>query len=147
MKKIGLLIFMGFLFCNWLFSQSEPTSIKYFKKTYSNNIIIHQENSVTDYLELYSKLGRQKALMGYRIKIYSQNTAVARTQSNSVKSTFETQFPEQKAYKEYADPNFEVCVGDFINRFDAVIFLQKIISKYPNAYIVKTTINIDNGNE
>ena len=35
---------------------------------------------------------------------------------------------------------FEVHVGDFMTRFDALVLMKDLLAKYPEAYIIKTNI-------
>jgi hypothetical protein len=138
MKNL-LIILIFFIAGNQLMGQE----IKFLNKSYSDKISINQDDAITKYMEAYHNyIKKNNGILGYRIKIYSQNNAIARTQSKTVKTQFEAQFPEQKAYQKYDDPNFEVYVGDFISKIEAIAFMNKINSKYPSAFVVKSVISI-----
>ncbi|MDR2836622.1 MAG: hypothetical protein LBV69_10625 [Bacteroidales bacterium] len=144
MKKTIIISFV-LLFVIQGYSQS---NVKYFSKSYSKNITITQNSDITNYIETCVGLNkRQNGFMGYRIKIYSQNNALARNQANTIAANFREQFPEQKAYVEYVEPNFEVHVGNFIDRLEAVAFLNENNKKYPAAFIIKTIITYPNRGE
>lgn len=143
MKKLYLLLIIVFILNINCFTQTTPIYIKYFDKSYFKNIEINQDSETTRYLQSYAGFNKKNnGIMGYRIKIYSQNNALSRNQSNEVKSQFETQFHGHKAYRIYNNPNFEVFVGDFVDRFSAMAFLLKINKKYPRAYIVQSYISV-----
>ena len=138
MKRF-LIIISLIIIVNQLYSQE----IKYFKKDYSDKIIIIQDPSIPNYMEAYRNYNKKNnGILGYRIKIYSQNNAIARTQSQTIKTEFEAQYPDQKAYRKYNDPNFEVFVGDFVTKMEAMAFMSKINSKYSRAFVVKSVINV-----
>ena len=69
----------------------------------------------------------------------------ARSQANSIRLKFENS--KHKAYVTYTEPNFEVVVGNFTNRLDAVAYMTELIPSYPEAYVVKTIISYPNHNK
>ena len=85
---------------------------------------------------------KRNGFYGYRVKIYAENHPNARSQANTVRTGFRQD--GEKAYLNFIEPNFEVLVGDFTNRFDAVKLLKKINTKYPDAYVVKTIVSYPN---
>ncbi|MDL2262676.1 hypothetical protein LJC11_04135 [Bacteroidales bacterium OttesenSCG-928-I21] len=120
-----------------------PVEVKYFNTGYDNEKIkIKQSSELKNYVESYVGLNKKRrGFPGYRVKIFAQNSASARNQANSMRIEFENKQTKHKAYVTYVEPNFEVHVGDFTNRFEAVAFLDQISGKYPEAYIIKTIIS------
>jgi hypothetical protein len=119
-----------------------PVDIKYFNPDYADGRIkFSQDRQLENYFESYAGLNKKRrGFYGYRVKVFAQNNAAARNQANSIRISFEESQKDHKAYVVYVEPNFEVHVGDFTNRFEAVAFLNKIYDKYPEAYIIKTII-------
>jgi hypothetical protein len=142
MKVLTIIsLVLGFSFT--VMSQNiAPVEIKYFKSNYADgNIKINQSSGLKNYVETSVGLNKKRrGFDGYRIKIFAQNNATARNQANSIRISFEESNKKHKAYVNYVEPNFEVHVGDFTNRFDAVAFLNEISGRYPEAYIIKTII-------
>jgi hypothetical protein len=85
----------------------------------------------------------QKSVQGYRIRIFSQSGQSARGRAYSVKDDFLNNFPNQRAYEQYNEPNFQIFVGDFRTKTDALHQLKQIVRKYPSAFIVNSSININ----
>ncbi len=84
----------------------------------------------------------QKGIQGYRIRIFSQSGQTARQKANDTRSAFMKSFPETEAYMEYNDPNFQILVGDFRTKTEALHQYKKIAKLFPNAFIVSEMIKI-----
>jgi hypothetical protein len=142
MKKLILfsLIFAGFA----LFASAQninPEEVKYFNAShYNGKITISQDPQLENFIETHVGLNNKRSgFYGYRVKIYAQNHKDARSQANAIKIGFSQD--GQKAYLGYTEPNFEVLVGDYTDRFGAVKLYHKIKAKYPEAYVVKTVVS------
>ena len=84
----------------------------------------------------------QEGIPGYRIRIFSQSGHNARQRSDDIRKSFMRAFPEINAYQEYNSPNFQITVGDFRTKNDA-LREKKIIERiYPGAFIVSDIIDI-----
>jgi hypothetical protein len=145
MKKLILfsLIFAGFA----LFASAQninPEEVKYFNAShYNGKITISQDPQLENFIETHVGLNNKRSgFYGYRVKIYAQNHKDARSQANAIKIGFNQD--GQKAYLGYTEPNFEVLVGDYTERFGAVKLYHKIKAKYPEAYVVKTVVSYPN---
>ncbi|PLX09279.1 MAG: hypothetical protein C0596_01640 [Marinilabiliales bacterium] len=125
----------------------EPIDIDYFNPvTYNGKVKVSQDSQLENFMETHVGLNKKRrGFYGYRVKIYAQNHQNARSQANAIRLRFE--YSRHKAYVTYTEPNFEVVVGDFTNRFEAVALLEDLIKDYPEAYIVKTIISYPNHNE
>ncbi|GHT25409.1 sporulation protein [Bacteroidia bacterium] len=84
----------------------------------------------------------QKGIQGYRIRIFSQSGQAARQKSTNMKAAFSESFSEINAYLTYNEPNYQIFVGDFRTKTEALYYLKLIGKKYPSAFIVKSLINI-----
>jgi len=144
MKHI-LIIISLFTFVGLGMSQNiEPIDIDYFNATaYNGKVSVKQDSQLENFMETHVGLNKKRrGFYGYRVKIYAQNHQNARSEANGIRLRFE--YSKHKAYVTYTEPNFEVLVGDFTNRFEAVALLEELIDKYPEAYIVKTIVSYPN---
>lgn len=142
MNKTFILLIIGTLISGIMLAQNiEPEEVSYFNvSAYNGKVKIEQSASLENFVETHVGLNKKRrGFCGYRVKIYAQNHSNARSQANAIKINFNQD--HQEAYVTYSEPNFEVHVGDFTNRFDAVALFDKISEKYPEAYIIKTFVN------
>ena len=70
--------------------------------------------------------------------VFAQNTQDARGRANAIRSACSND--DHEAYVTFVEPNFEVHVGDFMTRFEALVLMKDLLPKYPEAYIIKTNI-------
>ena len=145
MRKTLLISFLLILTSIILLGQNiEPVSIEYFNPhAYNGKISITQNNQLENFMETYVGLNKKRrGFYGYRVKIYAQNHQNARSEANSIRLKF--QYSKHRAYVTYTEPNFEVVVGNFTNRFHAITLLHELERSYPEAYIIKTIIECPN---
>ncbi len=88
------------------------------------------ETLLTTYKETYE-------LQGYRIQVYSGTT---KKESNQARASFLSKYPRMATYEVYNAPNFKIRVGDFTNRFEALLFLEEIRGMFPAAYLVNDIV-------
>ena len=84
----------------------------------------------------------QKGIPGYRILIFSQSGQLASQKSNETRMTFMKNFPDLETYQVYNTPNFQIFVGDFRTKNEALREKKKIEKIFPGAFIVSEIINI-----
>jgi hypothetical protein len=109
----------------------------------NNNIEVIQPAQIEQLLSMQiANNYMQKGIQGYRIRIFSQSGQVARQKSATIKSSFPEHFPEMNAYLTYTEPNYQIFVGDFRTKTEALYYLKLIARKYPSAFIVKSLIKI-----
>jgi len=84
----------------------------------------------------------QKGIPGYRIRIFSDSKQTARQKADETRGNFMRTFPDINAYMEYQAPNFQILVGDFRTRNEALRNMKKIEKQFPGAFIVSEIINI-----
>ncbi|MBL4593949.1 MAG: SPOR domain-containing protein [Flavobacteriales bacterium] len=79
-------------------------------------------------------------LKGYRIQIYSGNK---KQPANQARSTFLKIYRKKKAHMKYEQPYYKVRVGDFKTKLEALKFKKDLTKHFPNCFIVKGAIDIN----
>ena len=80
---------------------------------------------------------------GYRIGIFFDNGAEARANALAAKQTFETAFPDIPVYLVYENPYFKVSAGNCVTSEEAIVLLGKIRSQFPEAYLMREDLTVD----
>jgi len=111
------------------FSQKPDTS-----KQDTGSISVIQEPYLETLLATYKETYE---LAGYRIQVYSGTT---KKESNQARASFLSKYPRMATYEVYNAPNFKIRVGDFTNRFEALLFLEEIRNMFPAAYLVNDIV-------
>ena len=128
MKKILTILILGVL-CS--ISLSAQNSVRY-----------DVEPAITkiqdDYISNWKKVGE---INGYRIQIAAYSGVNSKSQAESVRNSFNNQFPYTKSYLIYTEPYFKVRVGNYYSRLQAYKDLLDIQLTYPSAYIVPDKIS------
>ena len=128
MKKILTILILGVL-CS--ISLSAQNSVRY-----------DVEPAITkiqdDYISNWKKVGE---INGYRIQIAAYSGVNSKSQAESVRNSFNNQFPYTKSYLIYTEPYFKVRVGNYYSRLQAYKDLLNIQLTYPSAYIVPDKIS------
>ncbi len=102
---------------------------------------IRQDPRITDLLVRQSQINQhRRGIDGFRLEIFFSSDKKAREQSTRVKNEFNLIYPEIPVYVTFQTPNFKVRIGDFRNKSEALKAKATIVSKYPNAFIVKDMI-------
>lgn len=121
-------IFFLFSFLIGFSQNNEPT-----KKDTGSFTVVQEpylETLLATYKETYE-------LAGYRIQVYSGTT---KKESNNARASFLSRYPRMATYEVYNAPNFKIRVGDFTNRFEALLFLEEIRGMFPAAYLVNDIV-------
>ena len=109
----------------------------------SGQIEIIQPEQAENLLKMQIANNRQqKGIPGYRIRIFSGSGQQAEQKANEIRSNFMRFFPEIEAYQVYNTPNFQIFVGDFRTKNEALHAIKKIEKIFPGAFIVSDIINI-----
>ena len=140
MKKALILFVIIFCTITAIGQNITPSGIKYFSDSvYNGKVKIKQDPAVKHFIETSAGLNKKReGFPGYRVKVFAQNKQNSRSQAYAIRTACSDD--KHEAYVTFTEPNFEVQVGDYITRFDALQCLNELIDKYPEAYIVKTTI-------
>ena len=103
-------------------------------------VTIHQTDAVRDAMRKQVTENENRALNGYRVRIFFDNKQTARVESEETLKKFESMYHDVVAYRTYANPYFKVTVGDFRTRSEAVKLLDRIKGAFPSAFVVKESI-------
>ncbi len=82
---------------------------------------------------------RMRTVPGYRVQIAALSGPNSRNQAFELKAKFKEEYPEFEVYIIFTEPNFRVKVGDFTNKLDAFVLMQRIKDRYPGT-IVKENV-------
>lgn len=83
-----------------------------------------------------------KAIGGYRIVIFMNNSQSARRDAVAAQESFSQLFPEEQSYLSYENPYFKVTVGNCTSQDEAIILLGRLRGTFPKAFIVRENIAI-----
>lgn len=120
--------------------QTEDVGL-FYSSAYSGNVQIKQAAAIAELVGArMSILKKQKGFEGYRIRIYAKVGAGARTQAQETRIEFKDRFDNMEAYLQYNSPNWEVHVGDFRTRMEAMQMLNDVKAEYAQAFIVKDIV-------
>lgn len=140
MRTIIILIVTVLCSLSMLGQEITAREIKYFNdSTYNGKVQISQSSSIKRFMGISSGLNaKREGFPGYRVKVFAQNKQNSRSQAYAIKN--ECSNDKHEAYVTFIEPNFEVHVGDFMTRFEALVLMKELIVKYPEAYVIKTNI-------
>lgn len=79
---------------------------------------------------------------GWRVCIFSDNTAEARSKAYEAMNTFREHFADIPYYNEYASPYFRVSVGNCTNSEEAIILLNRVNKVFPKAFIKQELLTL-----
>ncbi len=102
---------------------------------------INQTPQVRQALQNYVNSNASKAIQGYRIRVFYDNSPQARVRSESIAAYLRAQYPETGVYRSFESPNYKVTIGDFRTREEALRIYNALKGTYPTAYIIKENIN------
>ncbi len=152
MKRISLTYFILILiFSLSAFAQTPPENnpstikveeVKLFKSTaYSGNVEINQAGEIAKLVGVHMFiLKKQKGFEGYRIRIFAKTGAGARTEADDLRVNFRETHEDITPYLHYNTPNWEIHVGNYRTRVEAMEVFDMIKEDYPQAFIIKSII-------
>lgn len=127
--------------------ENSPSSIKaedvnlFSSSAYSGNVKIVQAGEIAELVGVrLSILKKQKGFEGYRIRIFAKTGAGARTEADDLRVEFREKYEQIKPYLHYNTPNWEIHVGNYRTRMEAMEVLDMIKEDYPQAFVTKTII-------
>jgi hypothetical protein len=145
MKFFKIIIVISLLFVNLcLISQNiNPVDVKYFDVFAStDNIDLAQSSKLESFVENWVGINKKRrGFYGYRVKIFSELGTSARSNANSLRLECKNKYPGVPVYVVYREPNFEVHVGDFRTKFEAMALLEQLKPKYGEAFVVYEIID------
>ena len=102
---------------------------------------INQTPQVRQALLNYVSSNASKAVQGYRIRVFYDNSPQARVRSEGIAAYLRNQYPETGVYRSFESPNYKVTIGDFRTKDEALKIYNALKGTYPTAYIIKENIN------
>ena len=81
---------------------------------------------------------------GFRIVIFFDNGSTARSEAEKILDNFSRTYPDVRCDIRYENPYFKVLAGNCVTSEEAVILLGRIRSSYPEAYIMREDIPLQN---
>jgi hypothetical protein len=127
--------------------ENSPSSIKaedvdlFSSSAYSGNVKIVQAGEIAELVGVrLSILKKQKGFEGYRIRIFAKTGAGARTEADDLRVKFRETHKDIEPYLNYNTPNWEIHVGNYRTRMEAMEMLDMIKEDYPQAFVIKTII-------
>lgn len=103
----------------------------------SESLKVNKDSRIENMLQTYKS---SYTLSGYRIQIFSDNK---KQPARDEKSRFLNSFSSVKAHEVYQQPFFKIRVGDFRTKLEAYKFHKEIMAQFPNSFIVKDDIDIE----
>jgi len=104
-------------------------------------VTIMQSESLKNAFAKYVRTNATKPMAGYRIRVFFESGQQARARSLSVANTLKKQYPNMGVYQNFDSPNFQVFLGDFRTRHDAMRTFNEVRVAYPTAMIMRQNIN------
>lgn len=87
--------------------------------------------------------GQRTRFQGWRVCIFSDNTAEARSKAYEAMETFREHFAEIPLYNEYVSPYFRVSVGNCTNPEEAIILLNRVNKIFPKAFVKQELLTLN----
>ncbi|MEA1872831.1 MAG: hypothetical protein U9N51_00155 [Bacteroidota bacterium] len=127
--------------------ENSPSSIKaknvdlFSSSAYTGDVKISQAGKIAELVGVrLAILKKQKGFEGYRIRIFAKTGAGARTEADALRVEFREKHDQIKPYLLYNTPNWEIHVGNYRTRMEAMEVLDMIKEDYPQAFVTKTII-------
>ncbi len=132
MKKAILIILTFFVSASFMMAQNMS----------SGTAVIISDVKIDSLVQLHIDHNTKFPVFpGYRIQIMMAAGNDALDKTEEAKIEFEEKYPDIPVYLTFGAPNYRVRVGDFRTRLEAESFLQRIIRKYPGAWVTQDNIN------
>jgi len=106
-----------------------------------SNVTVNQDASISSAMTSHISSNKSKSLNGYRVRIFFDNKQNSRGESEAALRRFQGAFPGVPAYRSFTNPFFKVTVGDFRTKSEATQLLNSLKGLFPNAFVVKESIN------
>ncbi len=108
----------------------------------SGEVEIYESSDAKSSLDRINRNGRTRTFLGYRIGIFFDNGATARTNATEAKKLFEENFPNEEVYMIYENPYFKVSAGNCVTQEEAVMLLDKVQKIFPKAYLMREQLQV-----
>ena len=104
------------------------------------DVNVYQADTISQAVLEHVAANADRAMNGYRVRIFFDNKQSARTASEETLKRFESMYHDVVAYRTYANPYFKVTIGDFRTKSEAMALLERIRYEFPSAFVVKENI-------
>lgn len=91
--------------------------------------------------QLKTENAKSPGIDGFRVRIYRGLGQSARTQSEAVVAAVMEKWPGLRAYRSFESPYYKVTVGDCRTRVEALALRTRILSAYPQAFVISERVN------
>lgn len=138
MRRIILIIFLTVVFGGVARAQS----IESFKTRLAQpsaegaTVVAVEHGTAAEVVGQNSQPTRKLRIQGYRIRIFFDNGPDARAKSLAAKRTFQAAFAGVPVFHNYENPYFEVSAGNYATHEEAIVALDWIQSKFPEAFLM-----------
>ncbi len=109
----------------------------------SQQLTVHKSAKAQSALQKIDSLASSSSVMGYRIGIFFDNGAQARSKATEARDLFAENFPAESVYMVYQSPYYKVSAGDCLTEEEAIMLFEKIRKVFPNAYLMRETMEIE----
>lgn len=109
----------------------------------SATVEVYEEPKAAEALRSVESSRSPQRFQGWRICIFSDNTAEAREGARKAMESFEQQFPTIPLYDQYASPYFRVSVGNCTTPEEAIILLERVRPLFPKAFMKQEQLRLD----
>lgn len=107
------------------------------------NIVVYQDSRIDSLVKQHILVNKAfPGIDGYRVMIFFDAGNNSKDTAYKVMIEFNEAYPHVPAYISFNPPYYRVRVGDFRTELEAVRFRNRIKYDYPNAWVVKTTIQL-----
>jgi hypothetical protein len=140
----GLFLLIAVSLCGNLPAQTSPDIFNQIltSKPGEGTVKINQNNNIRDLVNLHLALQKSiKGIRGYRILIYMGSGQEANKQADQARARFISRYEDIQNDKKFEYPYFKVYVGGFRTKSEALKFLKRIESEYPDAFIREDIIS------
>lgn len=79
-------------------------------------------------------------ISGFRLQIYFGSGEKAHATAMKIKTDFLSLYPDVKVYLQFKSPDFNVRIGDFRTKSEALKMQKTLVYQYPNSFIVADEI-------
>lgn len=105
---------------------------------------VREAGSAADAVRRGEAASNTRSANGFRVVIFFDNGSSARSEAERIQSRFAEEFPDVKCDIRYENPYFKLLAGNCITSEEAVVLLGRVRSSYPEAYIMRDEIPIQN---
>lgn len=111
------------------------------KGQHGGTVVFLEDPRINSLVEKHKYLNSKEKIYGWRIQIFFDSGNNSKSRAFSKKGLFMTLYPGTGVYLTFQSPYYKVRAGDFRTRMDAEGFKQRILSEFPDAFVVKDEIN------